>query len=247
MAASLGIIKRYVQGISLSHVKGACPIRQAPLPEATNPLQAFAQLTWPSIKVLQSALKTSGYKNSAGKHVFATTEQVFLTHRLDEDAGGSLPRAWPRSGATGLPVLLVMVLSARPGLSDAEFRTAWDAHAAKWRLLGAAYQRNLALPLTLQQVEAVLGGTAFTPERFALTGGYEEFGFESGEAAQKFIDAHGTALQQSYATFCGPKSYFAGFDRVVPYQESDRGIKQKVVSAVIQAVFAVTRTLGLSI
>jgi hypothetical protein len=247
MAASLGIITRYVQGISLRRLKGASPIQQPPLPEAPGSLQAIAQLTWPSIKVLQSALKTSGYKNSAGKHVFAVSQQVFLTNRLDDDAGSALQRAWPRSAASGLPVLLVMVLFPHANISDAEFRTAWDAHAVKWRQLGAAYQRNLSLPVTRQQVEDILGGTVFTPAVCALRGGYEEFGFESSQAAQKFIDEHTAALGQSYATFCAAESYFAGFDRVVPYDESDRGLKQKVVAKVIGTVFAVTRTLGVSV
>jgi hypothetical protein len=247
MAALLGVIERYVQGISLVHAKGASAIQRPPLPEATVPLQAFAQLTWPSVEVLQSALKSSGYKNSAGKHVFATSQHVFLTNRLEEDTGSSVDRAWPVGTASVRPVLLVMALSPKEGLDDATFRTAWDKHATRWRGLGAAYQRNLALPLTRPQVEAVLGGTAFTPGLCALRGGYEEFSFASGEAAQKFVDDHGAALQQSYASFCGNGSYFAGFDRVVPYQESDRGPRQKLMARVIRTVFAITRVLGVSV
>jgi hypothetical protein len=250
IAATLGIITRYVQGLTLRCCTDddVSPIERPPLPESTVPLQIYAQLTWPSTTVLQGSLHSSGYKESAGKHVFATSHQVFLTEYLEVDAADTVDRAWPLNASPeAAPVLLLMVLIPTEQTSDAQFRAAWDVHADRWRKLGVVYQRNMVLPLTPEQVEAILEGSLFPPSVTVRRGGYEEFIFPSCKEAQEFVDTYSDEMQKSYAGFCGPESYFSGFDRKVPFAEGDRGFKQKVMNIVLQTVFQATTTFNISI
>ena len=237
MASSLGIISRYVQGIFFhAQVPGdkSHSLPHLPLPRGSEDLQSLAQLTWPSTSVLKGALKTSGYRNSAGKHVFAKPAQLFLTEPLE-----------PASlGAQEPNILLIMVVIPL-SKERVAFRRAWDEHAAKFHGKCAHYQRNPAMSLSLSQVEEILGGSQFTPALCQLEGGYEEFGFPTLEDAQRFLGDHREDLEKSYASFCDPASYCLPSDYVVQYGESDIGVQQKLVGKIVSTILSVKATLGL--
>lgn len=247
MANDLGIISRYVQGLDLECVAAASPLVRMPLPEAPAHLASYAQLTWPSIRTLSGALKSSGYKNSAGKHVFANTAHVYMTDLIDEDATASVPRLWPVNAAEESPILLFVSVVPKEQMSDEEFRSAWNRHATKCRAMGVPYERHAVVNQTLQEAEKVLENTVFTASLCALRGGYEEFIFANYEAAQKFVDDHTEELKTSYASFTGSGSFCASFDRKMPYGEIDRGLKQQVMQKILGGVFGVTGALGVSV
>lgn len=110
IAESLGLITRYVQGVRLDTFSSKDSI----LAGSSTPLKAFAQLTWPSTNVLQGTLHTSGYQNSAGKHIFAKTTHCFITERMEPDV--TVPASGKDAG-----MLLTTFLKPKEGLSNEEF------------------------------------------------------------------------------------------------------------------------------
>jgi hypothetical protein len=230
MANSLGIISRYVQGLALSSA-GQQDIKDLPLPAPREPLISFAQLTWPALEVLQGSLQTQGYKNSAGKHIFADAREIFLTERLEPDVGGD--------GAVRLVFVLV------PEDSDgASFMRLWDEHAAFCRGACARYQRNRLIEIDQARVSDIFRDTQFPAERVRRWGGYEEFVFESNPDAIAFCQRHGDGLRDSYAGFTSKDSYGMGFDSVAKYDDTDRGYKQIVTGGIVGSVLRAKFFLG---
>lgn len=238
IASSLGLISRYVQGVSLQTT--AKTLTNASVFPDNTPRQphSVAQLTWPSAEVLGASLHTQGYKDSAGKHVFATTSQVFMTERLEPD------RALDTANMA-TAVLLTIILIPADNQSDDEFRTKWDQHAAIVRDKIPSYQRNIALPLSPQKVESILHDTAFTPSLCVSRGGYEELVFPTLESAQSFLDKHAHELRESYRDFAGEQSYLASFDHAIVYSEEDRTFKQMLTGALVSNILWAKTILGL--
>ncbi|KAK4983785.1 hypothetical protein LTR66_008706 [Elasticomyces elasticus] len=225
MAQSLGIIWRYVQGMSLTFT-GQRPVTNLPLPEFSSSIWSFAQLTWPSLDVFAAALKTKGYKESAGKHEFARPLKILLTERLESDAT-SYVAAQP--GAVRL-ITVVYPLSSTP--TD-KFRAQWAVHTESFGHLCPHYQRNICLDLTRERIDEVLEQTQFSPAEPVLQGGYEEMVFSDAQMAQEFLDKHSKQMQLSYENFCSAKSFCVGLDSVVQHSEGDRGIKQVILGRVV--------------
>jgi hypothetical protein len=76
-------------------------------------------------------------------------------------------------------------------------------------------------------------------------GGYEEFVFRDFVQAQEFIDKHRGDLESSYKSFCSEESYFAGFDFVVQYSETDMGIWQTGVGTVVSKALQAKAFFGM--
>lgn len=234
MARSLGIITRYVQGVVLSAHDQT--LHDLPLTAAKSDLISYAQLTWPSTAVLGGALKTSGYKNSAGKHIFANTDKVFMT----EPIGKKSP-----SASCGKEINILVMTALIPLSSDREvFTKAWNEHADKFSAKCTYYQRNQTMPLTLSEIEPILGGSLFLPELCQLNGGYEEIGFSTLEEAQSFFSDNQAELRKSYETFCDPASFSMPMDCVVQYGEKDIGIQQSVVGKIVSSALTLKSALG---
>jgi hypothetical protein len=238
MASTLGIISCYVQGLYLPSTMDCPPLRNLPLPEHTEPYQSFAQLSWPSIGVLQAALHTSGYRDSAGKHEFAVPQHLFLTERLEPEV------SFDNLAMAAKPVMLMMVLAPKSH-NDSVFQEAWDHHAMFSRSVCPRYQRNKTLPVSDAQVKAVFVDTQFPVSTYLAEGGYEEFIFANVEEAQSFLEEHGQSLASSYRGFCREDSWCAMFDFVEQYGQSDIGLRQRIAGAVIGAFLGTKTVIGL--
>lgn len=239
-ASNLGLITRYIQGLYLpSAIDGATQLTGLPLSEHEGPYQSLAQLTWPSVEVLQQSMQSAGYRESAAaKHEFAAPKHLFLTERLEPDQRHDLDglgRPEDTLDAKQRPVVLIAALTPRAGIDDREFRELWAEHASGARAMATtAYRRNAAIALSVQQVRAVFAGTQFPAERCCSRGGYEEFIFASADAAQSFCNQHGEHLRLSYEAFCDMKrSWCAGFDYVEHWGQADIGLKQRAVATVL--------------
>lgn len=249
-ASSLGLISQYIQGLFIpSAIDGATQLTSLPLPEHDGPYQSLAQLTWPSIAVLQGSLQSAGYRASpAAKHEFATPQHIFLTERLESDTyteGPSLGR--PSQIAKGQrPVVLIAALTPGHGLNENEFRDRWAKHAEHIRALEIAhYQRNSVIPAPREQLYATFAETQFPAEKCWDSGGYEEFVFANFEQAQSFCNEHGPALRTSYEDFCDMQSsWCAGFDYVEQWGREDIGLKQRALGSILGAVLSTKTSLG---
>jgi hypothetical protein len=238
IAESLGLISRYVQSVRLPGSLTSDP----PLPGPSYPLKAFAQLTWASPNVLQGALHTSGYQNSAGKHIFAKTTDVFVTERLESDVLQTTSVGTNKDAR----ILLTAFLLPKKGLSNDEFIKKWDSHASMFRSIPEIYQRNKVMDLTREQIEGILGNTLFPPEMAWMSGGYEEFVFKSEDAARSFLEGGRKALRESYEGFVDAnRSMFVEWDRIVQYSEEERGAAQIIKGGIIGSALGMKTALGL--
>lgn len=261
-ASSLGLITRYTQGLAtIDHGATQQLLTHLPLPEHPGPYQSLAQLTWPSVAVLQGSLQSAGYRASAAaRHEFAAPEHVFLTEQLepDQEDRDGLGRAENISEVTKnkqqmQPVVLIAALSPKSDLDDAAFRECWAEHAAQdvQRLRGTGtartfyYQRNAVIPVQSQQIRAMFSGTQFPADKCWGRGGYEEFVFDSAEDAQSFCREHGEGLEVSYGRFCDvQRSWCAGFDYVEHWGRGDVGLRQRLVGSVLGIVLGMKTFLG---
>lgn len=225
MATSLGIITKYIQGLRLA-LAGKEPLQNLPISEADSSVHSFAQLTWPSLPVLQGALSTDGYRKSAGSHIFATSLKVYVTTKID-----------PRAGKEVHTSDCVRVVVGISPLSGSSFPSAWDEHAAFCHSICDLYQRHRVIPLDTTKLEQIFGHTQFTPNAVVTTGGYEDFVFRSRTEAQEFFDQHGSALRSSYDRFVSPTGSFCyAFDNILQYSPSDRGFIEIIVGFFVGTV-----------
>lgn len=249
-ASSLGLISQYIQGLYIpSAIDGATQLTSLPLSEHNGPYQSLAQLTWPSMAVLQGSLQSAEYRASpAAKHNFATPQHIFLTERLESDThteGPSLGR--PGQIAKGQrPVVLIAALTPGPGLNEIEFRERWENHGERVRTFEmASYQRNGVIPAPREQLYATFAETQFPAEKCWDRGGYEEFVFASLEQAQSFLNEHGAALRTSYEGFCDVQSsWCAGFDYVEHWGREDIGLKQRALGSILGVVLGAKMSFG---
>ncbi|KAJ5372053.1 hypothetical protein N7517_004059 [Penicillium concentricum] len=216
MAKTLGIITKYIQGVRLPNKD---PLLHLPIPEADPFVHSFAQLSWPSVTVLQGALSTEGYRKSAGSHVFAIPLKVYVTEKLHPGTEEEIQS----------PDSIRVVVGLSP-LSTSSFPQKWSEHAAFCRSICDRYQRHQIIPLDAPKIEQIFGHTQFTPNAVVTSGGYEDFVFGTRTEAQAFFDQHGSAIRDSYDRFVDPKSSFCyAFDNVLQYSPSDRGFIETVV------------------
>ncbi|OQE07176.1 hypothetical protein PENVUL_c014G09448 [Penicillium vulpinum] len=217
MAKTLGIITKYIQGLRLSANKDS--LLHLPIPEADTFVHSFAQLTWPSLTVLQGALSTEGYQKSAGSHVFAIPLKVYVTEKLN-----------PAIEVEIQSHDSIRVMVGLSPLSPSSFLQKWSEHAAFCRSICDRYQRHQTIPLDAPKIEQIFGHTQFTPSTVVTSGGYEDFVFSTRAEAQAFFDQYGSAIRASYDCFVDPKtSCCYAFDNVVQYSPSDRGLIEIVV------------------
>jgi hypothetical protein len=248
MAHSLGIIFQYIQGIALHSTPGqdSIPVKNQPLAPPREPIESFAQLTWPGgLEVMQGSFTTQGYKDSAGKHIFAVPRKIYLTDRLEPD---SVAREGILQSKDAVRLIVGLVPHDPTEISN--FRKSWDKHASLCRAICTAdnqhyYQRNQILPLDAEHIETIFADTHFPANAVVRCGGYEEFVFQSGEAARAFCERYGEELRSSYEAFTTGESYFAGFDVVVQYDEKDRGYRQIVAGAVVGMILRAKVYFGL--
>lgn len=251
VASSLGLISQYIQGLYLpSALDGAKDLTDLPLQEHDGPYQSLAQLTWPSITVLQGSLQSAGYRASAAaKHEFAAPKHIFLTERLEPDThleSSVLGRPGHVNGQRR-PVVLLAALTPGPGLRETEFKERWEKHADRMRAFAMAhYQRNVVIPVSKEQVDATLAETQFPAERCWEKGGYEELVFASIEDAQSFCDQHGKDLKTSYGDFCDmQRSWTAVFQYTERWGAADIGLKQRVVGTILGGILSAKSSFGL--
>ena len=235
MAHSLGIISHYIQGLTLRSITAAGQetIRNQPLPTPKGEhIESFAQLTWPGgLEVMQGSFTTQGYKESAGKHIFAVPRIIYLTDRLEPAAEPEVEERIKK--AKGAVRLIVGLTPLDPNPSD--FRKSWDKHASFCRAICPHYQRNQVLILSPERIVKIFADTQFPADTVVRVGGYEEFVFESHEAAEAFCERYGEELRESYDGFTTTtgESFCLGFDVVVQYDEVDRGYMQVIIGAVV--------------
>lgn len=249
-ASNLGLISQYIQGLYIpSAIDGATQLTSLPLPEHDGPYQSLAQLTWPSMAVLQGSLQSAEYRASpAAKHNFANPQHIFLTEPLEQDSHTQGPRLGrPSQVAKGQrPVVLIAALTPGHGLNEIEFRDRWGKHAERVRAFDMAYyQRHGVIPAPREQLYATFAETQFPAEKCWDRGGYEEFVFASIEQAQSFCDEHGPALRTSYEGFCDMQSsWCAGFDYVEHWGREDIGLKQRALGSILGAVLGAKASFG---
>lgn len=222
MAQSLGIISEYIQGLVLPSA-GQKDVDNLPIREPEEPLQSFAQLTWPALEVLQGSFTTQGYQESAGKHIFAIPRKIFLTARLEPSM---------ENIKDGNLIRVVSVLSPAES-SDMSFRKSWDDHAVLCRSICSNYQRNQVLNINPERITQIFADTQFPDTAVLTNGGFEEFVFKSNTEAQAFFGRYGEELRSSYRGFASDESFCVGFDSLVHYGDSDRGYQQMVAGTVV--------------
>lgn len=225
IARSLGIISQYVQGLALS-LTGQESLRNQPMSGPQEPIESFAQLSWPALEVMQGSFQTQGYKDSAGKHIFAQPRMIFLTNQLEPEV---------EHMNKNNTIRLVCVLNPLDPL-DSNFRKSWDKHASFCRTICANYQRNQVLKLDPEQINIIFFGTQFPKDAVMNYGGYEEFLFASIEDSQAFCKEHGEELGLSYSEFTTKDSYCVGFDVTVQYDHVDRGYQQIIAGAIVGTI-----------
>ena len=242
MAHSLGIISQYTQGLTLRSAMTSQEtfFRNQPLPVPKGePIESFAQLTWPGgLKVMQGSFTTQGYKESAGKHIFAVPRIIYLTDRLEP-----APVAVVASRIKNAKDAVRLIVGLTPQDNNANpsnFRKSWDKHASFCRAICPHYQRNQVRPLTSEHIQKIFTDTQFPAGAVVHgVGGYEEFVFENHEAVEVFCERYGEELRESYAGFAattgdGGRSFCLAVDVVVQYdEEADRGYLQVIVGAVV--------------
>ena len=233
MANTLGIISQYVQGLTLRSVAavGQESIRNQPLPAPKGePIESFAQLTWPSgLEVMQGSFTTQGYKESAGKHIFAVPRMIYLTDRLEPAVEAEVHERIKTKDAVR-PIVGLNPNDPNPS----SFRKSWDKHASFCRTICPHYQRNQVLTISPERIQKIFTDTQFPADTVVRYGGYEEFVFESNEAAEAFCERYGEDLRKSYDGFTRTgESYCLGFDVVVQYDEVDRGFLQVITGALV--------------
>lgn len=250
-ASSLGLISQYIQGLYIpSAFEDTMQLSSLPLSEHDGPYQSLAQLTWPSVTVLQGSLQSAEYRASpAAKHKFATPQHIFLTERLESDThaqGPSLGRPSQIAKGHQRPVVLIAALTPEPGLNEIEFKERWAKHGDRTRALGMAYyQRNSVISVPREQLYATFAETQFSAEKYWDRGGYEQFVFASIEQAQSFCNEHGQALRTSYEGFCDMQlSWCAGFDYVEHWGREDIGLKQRALGSILGAVLGAKTSFG---
>lgn len=251
-ASALGLISQYIQGLYLPlAADGVTRLTEGdlPLPEHDGPYQSLAQLTWPSVAVLQGSLQSAGYRASAAaKHKFAAPKHLFLSERLEPETyheSNGLTRT-EQVTREQCPVVLIAALTPLPSLDGAEFKERWAKHAEGMRALAIDYyQRNAVIPVPGEQARAMFAGTQFPHERCWGRGGYEELVFASLMDAQSFCNQHGEALTISYGEFCDTqKSWCAVFDYVEHWGRDDIGVKQRVLGTVLGFILGTKTSLG---
>lgn len=250
-ASSLGLISQYIQGLYIpSAIDGATQLTNLPLSEHDGPYQSLAQLTWPSMAVLQGSLQSAEYRASpAAKHEFATPQHIFLTERLESDVhtdGPSLGRPSQITKGGHRPVVLIVALTPGTGLNEVEFKVRWEKHAERVRAFNMAYyQRHAVIHAPREQLYAIFAETQFPAEKCWDRGGYEELVFASIEQAQSLCNEHGPALRASYEGFCDMQtSWCAGFDYVEHWGREDIGLKQRALGSILGAVLGVKTSFG---
>ncbi|KAJ5490008.1 hypothetical protein N7453_010833 [Penicillium expansum] len=222
MAKTLGIITQYIQGLRLSSVNQD-PLLHLPIPEADPSVHSFAQLTWPSLAVLQGALSTEGYQKSAGSHVFGTPLKTYVTEKLDSGT-----KEEPQSRDC------IRVMVGLSPLSPSSFPQKWSEHAAFCRSICDRYQQHQVIPLDAPEIENIFGHTQFAPNTVVTSGGYEDFVFGTRAEAQVFFDQHGSALRASYDGFVDPKASLCyAFDHVLQFSPSNRGFTETAVGSFV--------------
>ncbi|PYI05189.1 hypothetical protein BO78DRAFT_419848 [Aspergillus sclerotiicarbonarius CBS 121057] len=237
MARTLGIITRYIQGLRLPPANTTL-LRYLPI-QATDPsVDSMAQLTWPSLTVLQGALSTDAYLKSAGSHVFALPVKVYVTEKISPDPEPANERDFHNG------VRVVVGLSP---LSQQTFPQAWSEHAAFCHSICPQYQRHRLIPLDAKKVHAVFGHTQFTPKTVVVgSGGYEDFVFRSLADAEAFFEDYGADIRASYARFVDQERSFSYvFDNGVQYCPAERGVREVIVGVFVGLVLTVEVVLNL--
>jgi alkanesulfonate monooxygenase SsuD/methylene tetrahydromethanopterin reductase-like flavin-dependent oxidoreductase (luciferase family) len=233
MAKQLGIISKYVQGVPLNYL-GKEDIQNLPFSDLECKISSFAQLSWPSIAVLQGALSTEGYRKSAGSHVFATATKIYLTEQLNSDV----------EDVESADAVRVMI-----GLSphlELNFQQAWDDHAAFCREICPTYQRHRSISLEPGRAEQIFDHTLFPPNLVELLGGYEDFVFETPKQAQEFFDKYSHDLSSSYAKFVDSEKSFAyALDNVIQYRPAERGPAEVVTGHIVSCALRLKLFLNL--
>ncbi|KAJ5321531.1 hypothetical protein N7476_004533 [Penicillium atrosanguineum] len=173
---------------------------------------------------MQGSFLTEDYRNSAGKHRFASPQMIFLTEQLDQIHG--------IESKSGDEICVVVVVQAKSEGSDFEKR--WATHASYCLSICPKYTRNRVVPLKYSQIGTIFAGTQFDPSRVVASGGYEEFCFGGHAEAEDFFHRYGNKLGESYSQFLDDtQSCCYAFDRLVQFADSDRGLWQKAFGLVV--------------
>ncbi|RAO68964.1 uncharacterized protein BHQ10_004976 [Talaromyces amestolkiae] len=246
IAINLGIILKYVQGLALPTV-GRPKLINLPLEELQY--RSFAQLTWPSLEVLQGSFSTEDYRQSAAKHQFARPFQLFLTERDESSISASLNTSSTTLTEIEKTATRLVVTVIPKTLSDNEntkFEEQWSRHAQWVCSLGASYTRYRVIPLDETRSRKIFDGTPFDPRLVVTAGGYDEFMFQSQENAAQFLAEHGPQLRSSYLEFVDiDHSHAYAFDHVVQFGTEDRGTWQTIFGLLVGSALRVKVFFGI--
>ena len=237
MAINLGILNKYVQGLALP-TAGRPPLTNLPLEEGGEGGQyrSFAQLTWPSLEVLQGSFSTEDYRRGAAAHQFANPFRIFLTERDIYSNGNSSATSASR-GKPDVTRLVITVLPAdQPNINEmTKFDEKWTQHA-QWAssLPGVSYARYRVISIDQTRIRKIFDGTPFDSQLVTTAGGYDEFMFESHQDAVQFLAEYSSKLRASYLGFVNiEKSRAYAFDDVVQFGPDDRGAWQNIFGLLV--------------
>jgi hypothetical protein len=230
IAANTGILQEYIQGFSpilnqqLQDVK-------LPLSKQGEQLISAAQLTWPSVGVMRSLFGSKGYKSSAGAHIFAKAQTVYVTDNLEAEVQSAR-----RSDQVRMFCLL------RP-LSENTFQSEWSRHREfvhSLSLQPELYQRHTSCSLSRQETDALFSGTQFAVgEGNIIDGGIDEYVFSNAKDLEEFLKVASTSLNASYKSFVDEqKSSAMMFDQTIVYGAEQRGVYQLVVGSVLSTALS---------
>jgi hypothetical protein len=245
IAVNLGIILKYVQGLALPTV-GRPQLTNLPLEEGQY--QSFAQLTWPSLEVLQGSFSTEDYRQSAAKHHFASPFRIFLTERDETTICSNVNGCSATSTEAGKDATRLVITVIPGSLSDSDitkFEEKWDRHAQWVCNLGISYARYRVIPLDQTRLRQIFDGTPFDSQLVTTAGGYDELIFQSQEDAVHFLAEYGAQLRSSYLEFVNiDQSRAYAFDHVVQFGAGDRGPWQTIFGILVGSALRIKVFFG---
>lgn len=210
--------------------------------------QSLAQLTWPSLEVLQRSFSTEDYRQSTAKHHFASPFRLFLTERDLTTSCSNVNSSSSTLTEAGKDAtrLIVTVIPGTVGDSDnTKFEEKWNRHAQWACNFGISYARYRVISLDQTRLGKIFDGTPFDSQLVTTAGGYDEFMFQSHEDAVQFMAEYSTQLRSSYLEFVNiDQSRAYAFDHVVQFGAVDHGPWQTIFGLLVGSALRIKVFFG---
>jgi hypothetical protein len=173
---------------------------------------------------MQGSFTTEGYRESAGKHIFAQPFQIFLTEPLGTNgARQALKNSRNEEGQTFRVIMPIQPRSA----NEVDFEERWNEHADFIRSIVSGYTLHRSLNILHDRLKQIFDQTQFDHRLVVAQGGYEEFVFGSRGEAESFFGRHGKEIRDSYSHFVDPAQFKVFiFDSVTKFAVEQRGLWQ---------------------